>query len=125
MATGRLTDISEDLKNAYKSESRIVFEDNTPRLRPPKEFLSECGLSIRRCDIDFNGHVHNTRYINYALEAIPQDVFDADAFTGIRIVYFRPVKEHDPVMAKYAATETGHFVGIYANDMLCTLLELR
>lgn len=125
VATGKLTRISDDLKAAYQSEDRIVFEDEAPRLRAPNAFLSEQVLSVRRSDIDFNGHVHNTRYLDYALEAIPQDIFDTDAFTGIRIVYSKPVKEDDTITAKYALTESGHFVGIYASDMLCTLIELK
>lgn len=125
MSAGKLTRISDELMKAYEPEERMVFETNAPRLRAPVEFMTEQSLAVRRSDIDFNGHVHNTCYADYAMEAIPREVFNADAISDIRIVYSKPVKEDSVVTAKYAKTESGHFVGIYANEVLCTMIELK
>lgn len=123
--TGKLIRIGDEMMSAYEPEERTVFDSDVPRLRAPIEFMNEHRLFVRRGDIDFNGHVHNTCYIEYALEAIPQDVFDTDAFSNIRIVYSKPIKEKSIVTARYALTETGYFVGIYDGEVLCTLIELK
>lgn len=125
MNSGKLVRISDALLKSYVPDEKTVFEADAPRLRAPAAFICEKNLTIRRSDIDFNGHVHNTRYIDFALEVIPQDIFDADAFSNIHIVYSKPIKSGSTITVKYAVTKSGYFVGIYANDMLCTLIELK
>ena len=122
--TQRLTRISEDLFASYKPDEKMVFE-KAPRLRAPLKFTSEKELKLRRSDIDFNGHVHNTRYIVFALDALPEDVYAKDDFSEIQIVYSKPVNEQDQVITKYTRTEDGHFVGIYADDVLCALIVVK
>lgn len=125
MRTGRLTRISEELVDAYKPENKCVFDTAPPRLRAPKDYALETPLHIRRDDIDFNSHVHNTRYMSYAVEALPPQVYEADGLHSVRIVYSKPVKENSNVVAKYAPLGDGHFVGIYSEGVLCTLIELK
>ena len=55
--------------------------------------------------MDFNGHVHNTKYLDFALEALP-DTVPRDAFTGFRMVYPKAVKDVEAVTLKY--TPDGH-----------------
>ncbi|MGN0180722.1 MAG: acyl-[acyl-carrier-protein] thioesterase [Monoglobaceae bacterium] len=125
MSSGRLTRISKELLAAYSPEEKTAFDRTSPRLRAPDSYTTEQAISMRRSDIDFNLHVHNTRYIAFALEALPQDVYVKDDFSEVQIVYSKPVNEQDMVTAKYVRTESGHFVGIYANDVLCTMIELK
>ena len=33
-------------------------------------------FQVRRSDIDTNDHINNTKYVEWVLEAIPQDVYD-------------------------------------------------
>lgn len=80
LATSRLTRISEELFGSYQPEDKTVFED-VQRLRAPSEYTSETELKLRRSDIDFNGHVHNTRYVDLAMEALPNEIFASDDFT--------------------------------------------
>ena len=125
MTTGRITRISKELLAAYSPEEKTFFDSTSPRLRAPDSYTTEQTISLRRSDIDFNLHVHNTRYIAFALEALPQDVYVKDDFSEIQIVYSKPVNEQDQVTAKYVRTENGHFVGIYENDALCSMIELK
>lgn len=125
LQTERLTRISKDLFMSYSPEEQNVFECSAPKLRTPSEFLTEKPLVLRRSDIDFNGHVHNTRYLDFALEGIPTEFYQNDDFCELRIVYRKPVKETDAVYVKYAVTEDGCIVGIYGNDTPCSLVELK
>ena len=122
--TSRLTRISEELFRSYQPEIKTVFEDSQ-RLRAPSEFTSETELKLRRSDIDFNGHVHNTRYVDLAMEALPNEVFYKDDFTELHILYFKPVLEHSDVKAQYHFDGLSHLVTIYADTVCCTLVEVK
>ena len=122
--TSRLTRISEELFRSYQPEIKTVFEDSQ-RLRAPSEFTSETELKLRRSDIDFNGHVHNTRYVDLAMEALPNEVFSKDDFTELHILYFKPVLEHSDVKAQYHFDGSSHLVTVYADNACCSLVKFK
>lgn len=124
LATSRLTRISEELFGSYHPEEKTVFED-AQRLRAPSEYTLETELQLRRSDIDFNGHVHNTRYVDLALEALPNEIFVNDDFSELHILYYKPVLEHSAVKAQYHADGLSHLVTIYADNVGCSLVELK
>ncbi|MEF2564525.1 MAG: acyl-[acyl-carrier-protein] thioesterase [Oscillospiraceae bacterium] len=109
---------------SYRPEARGVFASAAPRLRAPAAFDGEKTLPLRRSDMDFNGHVHNTKYLDFALEALP-DTVPRDAFTGFRMVYPKAVKDVEAVTLKYTLTDTGPFVCVYSADTLCTLIRFE
>ncbi|MGM9537157.1 MAG: acyl-[acyl-carrier-protein] thioesterase [Candidatus Onthomonas sp.] len=123
--TGKLTRINDALFRAYAPEDRAVFHKDSPRLRAPAEFMTERSFSVRRSDIDFNGHVHNTRYMDFALEALPDGIYAEDTVSEVRIVYSKPLEETDHITVKYAPVENGHFIGVYAGGTLCTMIALK
>ena len=88
--------IDQQRFRSYLPETRGVFASAAPRLRAPAAFDGEKTLPLRRSDIDFNGHVHNTKYLDFALEALP-DTVPRDAFTGFRMVYPKAVKDVEAV----------------------------
>ena len=124
LTTSRLTRISEELFGSYQPEDKTVFED-AQRLRIPLEYTSETELKLRRSDIDFNGHVHNTRYVDLAMEALPNEIFASDDFTDIHILYAKPVVERAVVKAKYVFKDFAHLVAVYADDVYCALVEFK
>ena len=124
LRTGRIVRIDQPTFASYRPEARGVFAAPAPRLRAPAAFDGEKTLPLRRSDIDFNGHVHNTRYLDFALEALP-DTMRRDAFTGFRLTYPKAVKDVDAVTLRYAATDTGPFVCVYSADTLCTLIRFE
>ena len=109
---------------SYRPEARSVFPDTAPRLRAPAAFDTQTVVPLRRCDIDFNSHVHNTRYLELAFEALPETM-RCDAFTGFRIVYPKAVKDTKTVTLKYAAADGGAFVCLYSADTLCTIIRFE
>ena len=122
LATSRLTRISEELLGSYQPEDKTVFED-AQRLRAPSEYTSETELKLRRSDIDFNGHVHNTRYVDLAMEALPNEIFASDDFTELHILYYKPVLEHSAVKAQYHFDGSSHLVTVYADNACCSLVK--
>ena len=124
LTTSRLTRISEELLGSYQPEDKTVFED-AQRLRAPSDFSSETELKLRRSDIDFNGHVHNTRYVDLAMEALPNEIFASDDFTELHILYYKPVLEHSAVKAQYHFDGSSHLVTVYADNACCSLVKFK
>ena len=96
------------------------------KLREPDRYAQQICLSLRRSDIDYNEHVHNLCYLDFALEALPLSVYQRQAdFHKLRIVYKSPVKAGTTLVCRYAAEEQRHIVGIYGEDEgLRTLVSL-
>ena len=124
LRTEKIVRIDRERFASYRPEARSVFPDTAPRLRAPDVFDTQTVLPLRRCDIDFNGHVHNTRYLEFALEALPETM-RCDAFRGFRIVYPKAVKDTKAVTLKYTAADDGAFVCLYSADTLCTIVRFE
>ena len=124
LATHRLLRISTELLKNYKPEDNECMALDNTRLREPATFETEKTLHLRRTDMDFNGHLHNARYISLALEALPQQIYDADRFKGLRIVYRVPLNYDDTVIVRCHAEEDKAVVCFSKQDgTLCTIVE--
>ncbi len=124
-ARGRMTRISEELFTAYGPEDRKIFADTPARLHAPETVLFAHPLALRHSDIDFNGHIHNTRYIDIALEALPPYVRASASFSEIRIVYTKAIKETDEVVANYSMLNDAHVITVMGNNAPYTIIELK
>lgn len=101
----------------YQPEDKCTFADaKLPRIPVPESYENEVKIVTRRADIDFNGHVHNLIYLDYALEALPEDIYDAREFTKLRISYKIAVKENEEIVCKYAKEGSSHICNIYGTD---------
>ena len=125
VARGRMARIDPDLFRNYGPEERAVFETELPRMRPRESYENRRDLALRRSDIDFNGHVHNTRYLELMLDALPRADYDRDDLTEMRIAYSRPVQEVETVQVRFSREAEGWAMAVCADDVLCTLLELK
>lgn len=88
MNTNRLARLRPELIASYEPEDKTVFGGvKSERITVPEVFDSETEIAIRRSDIDFNNHVHNLCYLDYALETLPMELYESASFRNIRIVY--------------------------------------
>ena len=120
---GRLLKITPEMMTDYKPEEEIHYDFDFSKLREPESYDFEKTLAVRTTDIDFNEHVHNTFYLDYALEAIEH--YENKAISGFRILYKKPLVYGDTATLKSLNTEDAYIVGIYKEDTLCTLVELK
>lgn len=125
LAVGKLTRISEELFASYQPEDKSVFDTAAPRLRAPAEYGFEQTIILRRSDIDFNSHVHNTRYVDFALEALPSSIYAKNNICEFRIVYMKPIKEDSAVTVKRFGDEKRYLICFYSDDVFCTLCEFN
>lgn len=125
--TGRPSRLSDDILEKYKPEQKTVFDDQKLIKIPSISDISRSKeIEVQRRDIDFNNHVHNLTYLDYALETIPEDVYDNVNFSSLRISYKTALKNGDKATCKYSFTENSHVIQI-ENDSkeICALIRLK
>lgn len=120
----RLARIDDALYAAYGPEEKSVFDGELPRLHETAHYDREFDLPLRRSDMDYNGHVHNTRYLDFALDTLSEADYRRDAISGIRILYHAPLTERSQAQLRLADAGKTKNIGIYADGQLCTLMEL-
>ena len=119
LATGRPQKIGPEFTDQYKPEDKqSIAMDKPPRLVSvaPDAFTNEVSIHVRRSDIDYNDHVHNLTYLDYAFEALPHEVYKAYNFKGFRISYKMAAKPHEDLVCKYAFVEDKHVCCIFDKD---------
>lgn len=123
--TGKICRVEADLVNKYEPESKKVFDDiKLSKINIPQEFSITKEITLRRCDIDFNDHVHNISYLDFAMEALPENIYKNSHFKHLRITYKNAVTSGEKVIAKYSENDGKHIVCIYGDDnTLSTLVE--
>ena len=114
--------ITDELMEAYKSEDRAVFADEIRRIVPPDGFSAPVPVTLRKSDIDYKGHVHNTRYLEIAAEC---GAFDFWRAKEVNIAYRKPIIETDSVTVSTADMCGGRFISIGNQDGACCFIELK
>ncbi len=109
----------------YNTEEKGVFDGELPRLTMPKEFEAQRSLSVRRADIDYNDHVHNIAYLDYALEMLTDDEAHIRNIAGYHIDYFRSLKYGDKVTLRRAAGPGYVKVGMYCGRHLACIVKFN
>lgn len=119
---GKLLKITPEMMVNYKPEPEVHYGFDFSKLKEPSSFDCEKPLTVRVTDIDFNNHVHNTYYLDYALDIIEDN---QEAISGFRILYKKPLMYKDEATLKCTDTKEAYTVGIYKQDTLCTLVQIK
>ncbi len=120
---GKLIKITPEMMVPYNPEQEVHHKFDFAKIKEPTEYDTEKTLAVRITDIDFNNHVHNTYYLDYALDIIEH--YGEQAIDGFRILYKKPLMQRDEAIVKCANSEDAYTVGIYKQDMLCTLVQIK
>jgi len=107
---GKLAKLTEEIVQKYEPEEISVFDKELERLREPESYMSSVDYKIHKNEIDNNGHLHNTYYLNLAYEALPDEVFFKESLDHIRITYKKEVKYGETVECHYAKVEGKHTI---------------
>jgi len=109
---------SADMNEKYESIDKLVF--NTPmveKLKEPETSQLTFEYTVQRRDIDTNHHVNNLHYLEYAYEALPENIFLEYDFKNIEIMYKNEVKLGDTLLGFYTKNENNeHFVTIKSKE---------
>lgn len=118
--TGRPVRVRDAVRTAYQSqmENRDVF-DGAPlphNGRTPPNAPVAFETVVGRRDIDTNFHVNNLHYLDYAVEALPEEVY-RNLPDSVEIVFRRQILLGTRIRCLYARTEEGkHQVEIQSGD---------
>ncbi len=116
--TGRIERITPKIIESFDIKNKSVFEDNLLDEKPkiPNDLKLNFKYKIQRRDIDTNGHVNNLHYIDYALETLPEDVYNSNEFDNIEIHYKKEIKYGDTINCYYSFDNNKHIITIKSED---------
>lgn len=85
--TKRPLRISSEFLDAYGLDPLRAIEDPFAQLQRGGKGEGEQTFSVRRSDIDSNGHVNNVNYLQWMLEVVPDDVYQNSRLVSLQIMY--------------------------------------
>lgn len=93
---------SEEMEDAYCCDLPAPFDPGRFALPAEKaEYLaSEKSLVVRRSETDTNGHTNNTRYVEWAVDDVPDDVYSSYMPSEINVLYRKECRAGDDVDVK-------------------------
>lgn len=99
------------------------------RLKPVEEYAKVCTLRVPFGALDFNGHVNNTEYVRWALDAVHQQLGRLPAIRVVQLTYLAEVFEGDEIDLLISAggdediracvRKTGHGADAFLMEILC------
>ncbi len=105
--TKRITRVSDTVRSAYDINERRLFDTNIPSNGTPAPHAKVTYThTVSRLDIDTYNHVNNLRYLDFALEALPDDLYAAPPAT-VEIVYRKQILPGTDIRCLYAFTADG------------------
>lgn len=112
-----LTRIEDSFYTKYQPENKSVFNiTELPKLTEPEFSKETYQYSVKRNDIDVNGHMHNVNYLSLVYEALPENVYNNNQFNNFEILYKKEIKFGDTVKCFYSCEDIFHTVTIKSNN---------
>lgn len=106
-----LIKIPTEVKDKFPSVDKSVFEENfVEKLKEPENSIFSHEYIVQRRDIDTNHHVNNLNYLDYAYEALPENVFSNISFSNVEIMYKHEAKLGDTLSVFYSHSKEDEYV---------------
>ena len=111
--TGKIERITEKIINAYGIVKKNVFDKPlNEKPREPEELKLNFEYTIQRRDIDTNGHVNNTHYVDYAIETLPDEIYNSYEINNVQIHYKKEIKFGEKIKCYYTYKNNKHVITI-------------
>lgn len=126
--TGKIERVSEELKEKYNLIDQCVFEDGmVEKLKEPENMELMYEDTIGRTRIDTNNHLNNLYYLDYAIESLPEEVYENSTFNNIEIMYKKEIKYKEKIKCLYKYEDSEHIVAIKSEDLktLHAIIKLK
>ena len=105
--------ITANIENRYTHVYKHVFDvPMVEKLKEPDDSKVVYEYTVSRRDIDTNHHVNNLNYLDFAYEAIPEDMFFHSDFKNVEIMYKHEAKLGDNLSLFYTQKDNAVFVAI-------------
>lgn len=105
--TKRITRVTDAVRAAYDIDERRLFATDIPNNGTPLPHAETTYThTVSRLDIDTYEHVNNLRYLDFALEALPTDLYYNPPAT-VEIVYRKQILPNTEIRCLYGRTDDG------------------
>ena len=84
-----------------------VLADATTRLQPNESYTHVCSLTVPFSAVDFNGHVNNTEYVRWALDAVHQHIGSLPEIRTAQLTYQAEVFAGDEIELRVHSDPSG------------------
>lgn len=100
--------VKEHIDDIVVGDKRSVQYDypKLPLISDAHSLINNCELTVRRSDLDINGHVNATQYINWALESVPDNIYKNRQLSSFEITFRAETFHGDHIGSKsYGSSE--------------------
>ena len=112
---------TQEMEDAYCCDLPAPFDPGRYVLPAEKEeFLAgEKTITVRRSDTDTNGHTNNTKYVEWAVDEVPDNIYSGYMPAEIRVLYRKECRAGDRVDVKtyirYTSEDEAEIITIIAD----------
>jgi len=96
----RLTRVPEDIRESYPVLERRMVEDRFLRLPIPSDTSTEITFHVRLSDLDVNQHANSASYVDWCLEAVPEETHRLHVPLEFEINYIREASVRESLSAR-------------------------
>jgi len=101
-STRKPRNVSEEMIQAYGAKQEPAIENE--KFSMPKEADGELvgthRFTVTRRDTDTNGHANNVKYLEWAMDDVPDEIYDEHQIGDIRVAYRKECVRGDEVMTE-------------------------
>lgn len=112
--TGAMMRLTSEIMEAFGTEDKSALKTGG-KLREPKSYSATGEQKITASMIDFNEHVHNTYYIDFLNEILPESLRGAE-INDLEIFYKNQILIGETVKLFYGEENGSHYVSIKTED---------
>ncbi len=115
-STHSIEKISDELIELYGENPKTLFDDELKcRLKLTPSANEAYTYKVMRRDLDGNHHVNNLNFIDFANEALPQEVYEKNHL-NINVIYKKEILKGDSITCYYENQDNTDIVYIYNKD---------
>lgn len=119
LQTRRITRVPEEIRSAYPVIERRMIEDRFRRLPIPKQCETQLTFHVRLSDLDVNQHANSASYIDWCLEAVPEETHRRHVPLTFEINYLREASVRESLSAESETLAAGEgFPSSYAHQIV-------
>ena len=111
--TARIVRVPEEKKEEYAPNGKAVFEEEIEeKLKEPENAVLTYEEQIGRTKIDTNNHLNNAYYLDFAVESLPEEVYENEELNHVEIMYKKASKYKETLKCYYGKEDNKHVVAI-------------
>jgi medium-chain acyl-[acyl-carrier-protein] hydrolase len=107
LAARRLVRLPEFVRRSPVPDRPLALDRDPSALEPAQPAGLERRFEVRRGDLDMVRHVNNTRYVEWALETVPDEVHEGCRPSAFEIAFRREAVYGDAVVARTRRLDDG------------------